>query len=170
MFPLPKSCTSTSATSIYLNCKEIIRNKGYKYDRAQVDSAYHNIMQSMHPDKCSKMPQDLKDLANSYASFVSTAYNVITNDIKRAEYLLKNNFNLDVNEYKPDQQMLIKYYTMNEQIEDGDKSVLTQVKNEYVILLKQISEAFEANNGVDALKLLCHIKMCKSILLKYSNN
>lgn len=64
-------------------------NKNYSIDKNKLDKQYKDIQKVIHPDKYSLLgDKEIKE-AQDCSAYVSNAYNILKDDIKRANYLLK---------------------------------------------------------------------------------
>ena len=117
------------------------------------------------------MSTEIQKLAESYSTFVSEAYNTLKDDILRAEYLLKYEYNIDILEYKPNQESLIQYYLLFENLESATKKedrklLLAEINNTYNKLKLQLKDAFNNKNTKNIQKMIFEMKMCRSCLYK----
>ena len=61
--------------------------------KQDLSQTYKNYQRVLHPDKFINS-QKLHDEATRMSAFTSSAYNVLMDDIQRAEYLLREDFGI----------------------------------------------------------------------------
>jgi molecular chaperone HscB len=141
-------------------------NKKYSIDKNHLDKQYKDIQKIIHPDKYSTFGEmEIKE-AQDCSAYVSNAYNILKDDIKRANYLLKlkgadsieetssNVYEIDLLE------ALMEYQERIEESESIDE--LNDIKNETIHKIETLKTQIEKDFGKNNLDTVLHnLKLVK---------
>jgi molecular chaperone HscB len=147
-------------------------SKNYNIDKTQLDKQYKDIQKIIHPDKFStSSTNDIKE-AQDCSAYVSNAYNILKDDIKRANYLLKLNGADSIEEMSSnvhDIELLEKLMEYQERIEESESiNELNSIQSEIIEKIQnlkiKIEEKFKQNELDGVLSNLKLVKFNLTIL------
>jgi molecular chaperone HscB len=147
-------------------------NKNYIIDKNQLDKQYKDIQKIVHPDKYStSSDNDIKE-AQDCSAYVSNAYNILKDDLKRANYLLKLKgapSNEEMSSNVHDIVLLEALMEYQERIEESESlNELNLIKSEIINKIEsskiQIERNFRQNDLTNVLENLKLVKFNLSIL------
>ena len=165
------SCNKCNDINFYKYLKNLnyflifnINPPNYKINLEKLSKNYKKIQKKIHPDICNKK------YAEDCSSLIINAYNILNNDIKRAEYLLKlNKIETKENEINNSNEQLIKLYNIQEKILNNNNDENIKIKNKIIeknnILKNEIANNFDNKNYKNIPKLLNSIRYNNRIIL-----
>jgi molecular chaperone HscB len=159
------------ADNISMNYFDIFAFKQqYNIDLENLEQSYFELLQFSHPDKYHANEQLL--LACRYSSIINKAYQTLSHDRLRGEYILSLN-NIIVNgendTIKPDMHLITEIFELRDDLEsitDFDQlnefiqNIILQIKN----IKTQIPEKFENNQYHIAGEILIKLRYFEKIL------
>jgi molecular chaperone HscB len=154
-----------------------IENK-YNIDKEDLERKYLDLQKKYHPDQNYKSSND--DDSHDYiykALEISNAYNIISDDLRRAVYLLKlNQFDIENSDssIEVDQDLLNEIFMQREYVENlNDQSLLKdsldETNQKIRTIIENLSELFISKNYLQALKVTVRLKyldILKKIIIK----
>jgi molecular chaperone HscB len=103
--------------------------RAFHLDADELERRYLALSRQLHPDRFAKALPRERLLATSKTTELNDAYKILKNDIKRAEYILKQEgYDLadeKSSSVKADPQLLVEMMELNERLADGDNDALT---------------------------------------------
>lgn len=154
----------------------------YDIEQNLLKSQYLAKQMEYHPDRASNNESKAKNIETSM--LLNEAYKILSDDYKRAEYLLKlNGFPLSDEQLKSQlksdelEEILEEYEEIEEMHDAGELSKKEQqklsLKGE---LIKALTDHFKANNFAKALDISIRLKYLTNLVgniklkIKYANN
>jgi molecular chaperone HscB len=174
-------CTSVRKPYEYIRDKDYFAifnlRKNYLIDKSFLDAQYKDLQKLVHPDKFSNSSEDQVKEAQDCSAFVSNAYKTLSNDIERANYLLKIKGYRAIeegNENIFDEELLERLMVIQERIEETEdmkevEGIRVQIIEEINKLKKELEFNFTKNALDLVLSNLQLIKFNLNILEQLNN-
>jgi molecular chaperone HscB len=114
----------------------------FDIDLEKLEQSFKGIQKKLHPDLFSHASTQEQDYSASQSAMANNAYQTLKNPQFRAEYMLKNIFKTDVEDYTLPQDFLIEMMDLMEQVsEDLPPDQLEKIQNQ---VNEQIEESCKA--------------------------
>ncbi|VWU49176.1 chaperone, putative [Hepatocystis sp. ex Piliocolobus tephrosceles] len=144
----------------------------FEIDKNYLKTKFNDTQKIYHPDKHSKNPQLEK--INEVSSHLNHAYKILSNDVDRALYLMKIQYNYKIPEEAniEDGDFLFEIFQVNEEINNPDADVILlrkQYKEKYEEQLEQIKRHFKKKDFENIVTTLKKLKFIIKILERLKN-
>ncbi|CDO64260.1 chaperone, putative [Plasmodium reichenowi] len=189
-FKCPKCNNNISTHTVSFNCEvckalfniDIFRNFNifelfnievkYDIDKSHLKKKFNEIQNIYHPDKNAQNVE--VDEINEVSSYFNNAYKTLLNDVERALYLLKMEYNYMISEDEcmDDDEFLSEIIKINVEISKPDANIelLTrEYKQKYEDYSKEIKLHFKEKNFNNILNVLKKLKFINRVLERLQN-
>lgn len=131
-------------------------NQKFNISAEELENNYLALQQKTHPDNLNGEAE--KMAAAKLSSMVNDGYNILKNDLSRAEYLLKLQ-NLEVNtdesKIKPSQELLLEMMELREAEIEGKEVIFSSMIDDS---RKKLESLFNSNNLKEAAQETIKLK------------
>jgi molecular chaperone HscB len=155
-------CTTVRKPLEYIKDKDYFSifslASNYRIDKSFLNKQYKDLQKLVHPDKFSTSSEGEVKEAQDCSAYISNAYKILSNDIERANYLLKIKGYQTIEEGSAnvyDQPLLEKLLDIQEKIEDCDSfEELSVMRNKVMAEISKLKMELEKNFVNDTLDLV----------------
>ncbi len=150
-------------------------SNSYKIDTAELKKRFYELSRKFHPDFYSEKNLEEKTIACDNAAFLNRAYKVLSDPIKRAEYLLGLTSGHITRNPQPPQELfdeildigelLIKEGLSNEDVTTL-RNALSEFSNAQEEIVESLAQLFERDKYFDIESKMNDYKYLQSILKK----
>ncbi|EUD68023.1 molecular chaperone HscB [Plasmodium inui San Antonio 1] len=144
----------------------------YNIDKGHLRKKFNDIQKLYHPDKHAQNEQLAQ--INEVSSYLNSAYKTLQNDVDRAVYLLRIQYNYKIPEEEnlEDSEFLAEIVQVNEQIGDPEANITLMTKEykyKYEDHVEKIKLHFDKGDFEHILKALKKLKFINRILDRLQN-
>eukprot|EP01036_Dinobryon_divergens_P022973 gene22973-31279_t len=154
-------------------------NDEFDIDSASLSLHYKDLQRLLHPDKFATRSEEERDYSASASSSINQAYDILKSPVRRAEYMIRNKFGIDIfDDDKSNQNidfegknaLMVRVFEIMECIEDmdGDQSKILELMESLQKSVDEFSidfkDSIREGDRDKAIKAAMHLKYFHKML------